>query len=84
MISPGRLFDYDLSQVNSQGYQAAQLSDADLGQYMNPYTQDVIDTTMADLGRGRDSAMNATGVVATRGGAVWRRPSRDHGGSEQR
>ena len=63
------LYDYDPAQVNAQGYSAAQLSDADLSQYMNPYTQDVIDTTMADLGRARDSAMNASGVAATRGGA---------------
>lgn len=63
------VYDYDAAQVNSQGYSAAQLSDADLSQYMNPYQQDVIDTTMADLGRARDSAMNASGVAATRGGA---------------
>ena len=63
------LFNYDPAQVNSEGYSAAQLSDADLSQYMNPYQQDVIDTTMADLGRARDSAMNASGVAATQGGA---------------
>lgn len=63
------VYDYDAAQVNSQGYQAAQLSDADLSQYLNPYQQDVIDATMSDLGRARDSAMNATGVAATRGGA---------------
>lgn len=63
------VYDYDAAQVNSQGYSAAQLSDADLSQYMNPYQQDVIDTTMADLGRARDSAMNASGVAATQGGA---------------
>jgi hypothetical protein len=63
------LFDYDPAQVNAEGYSAAQLSDADLNQYMNPYQQDVIDATMADLGRARDNAVNASGVAATQGGA---------------
>ncbi len=63
------LYNYNPAQVQSQGYQAAQLSDADINQYMNPYTQNVIDNTMADLGRARDSAMNATGAAATRGNA---------------
>ena len=63
------LYDYDPAQVSSQGYSAAQLSDADLSQYMNPYTQDVIDATMADLDLARDNAMNASGVAATSGGA---------------
>jgi len=68
--APGKdLYNYNPAQVQSQGYQAAQLSDADINQYMNPYTQNVIDNTMADLGRARDSAMNSTGAAATRGGA---------------
>lgn len=63
------VYDYDPTNVQASGYTAAQLADANLDPYMNPYTQDVIDTTMADLGRARDSAMNATGLAATRGGA---------------
>lgn len=63
------MYNYDPAQVQSQGYQATQLADADINQYMNPYTQNVIDNTMSDLGRARDSAMNATGAAATRGGA---------------
>ena len=70
MTAPSQdMYDYNPALVNSQGYQAAQLSDADISQYMNPYTQNVIDNAMADLGRARDDAMNATGVAATRGGA---------------
>lgn len=63
------MYDYNPAQVSSQGYQAQQLSDKDISQYMNPYTRDVIDQSMADLGRARDSAMNASGVAATQGGA---------------
>ena len=63
------MYDYNPAQVNAQGYQAAQLADKDIDAYLNPYTQNVIDNTMADLGRARDDAMNASGVAATRGGA---------------
>jgi hypothetical protein len=63
------MYDYNPAQVSAQGYQAQQLSDKDISQYMNPYTRDVIDQSMADLGRARDSAMNASGVAATQGGA---------------
>lgn len=63
------VYDYDPANVQAAGYTAAQLADANLDPYMNPYTQDVIDTTMSDLGRARDSAMNATGLAATQGGA---------------
>ena len=70
MTAPSQdMYDYNPALVSSQGYQAAQLSDADISQYMNPYTQNVIDNAMADLGRARDDAMNASGVAATRGGA---------------
>ena len=63
------VYDYETANAQASGYTAAQLADANLDPYMNPYTQDVIDTTMADLGRARESAMNASGVAATQGGA---------------
>ena len=37
--------------------------------YMNPYTQQVIDTSMADLERQRQTQMNALGAQATAAGA---------------
>lgn len=70
MSAPDKsLYDYNPAMSQGQSYQAAQLADKDINAYMNPYTQNVIDTTLADLGRARDDAMNATGVAATRGGA---------------
>lgn len=70
MSAPDKgLYDYDAALAQGQSYNAAQLADKNINDYMNPYTQNVIDNTMADLGRARDDAMNASGVAATRGGA---------------
>jgi hypothetical protein len=68
--APGQdLYSYDPSLATGQSYNAAQLSDQDINQYMNPYTQNVIDSTMGDLDMARQNALNNTGVAATRGGA---------------
>lgn len=48
---------------------AGQLSQTDLSQYQNPFTQQVIDTSMADLERQRQMQMNQLGAEATRAGA---------------
>jgi hypothetical protein len=70
MTAPGReLYDYDPAQAQAQSYQAAQLSDKNINDYMNPYTQNVIDTTMSDLNKARQQALNSTGAAATAGGA---------------
>jgi len=70
MTAPGQeLYDYDAALANGQSYNAAQLSDKDISDYMNPYTQNVIDTTMADLDTARQQALNSTGAAATAGGA---------------
>ena len=70
MTAPGReLYDYDAAQAQGQSYNAAQLSDKNINDYMNPYTQSVIDTTMADLDKARQQALNSTGAAATAGGA---------------
>ena len=45
--------------------QAAQANMANIGQYMNPYTQEVIDTSMADLERARQRAVQNIGQQAT-------------------
>lgn len=70
MSAPSRdLYDYEAAQAQGQSYNAAQLADKDLNDYMNPYTQSVIDTTMADLDKARQTALNSTGAAATAGGA---------------
>jgi hypothetical protein len=49
--------------------QANLLRQQELGGYMNPFTQNVIDNTMSRLGDARDQALNTTGAAATAGGA---------------
>jgi hypothetical protein len=70
MSAPSRdLYDYDAAQAQGQSYNAAQLADKNISDYMNPYTQNVIDTTMGDLDKARKMALNSTGAAATAGGA---------------
>ena len=70
MTAPDKaLYDYNPAMAQGQQYQAAQLSDKDINDYMNPYTQSVIDSSMNDLDKARQQAMNSTGVAATQGGA---------------
>jgi hypothetical protein len=70
MSAPGKeLYDYDPALAQAQSYSAAQLSDKNINDYMNPYTQNVIDTTMGDLNKARQQALNSTGAAATSGGA---------------
>jgi hypothetical protein len=70
MTAPSQdLYDYEAALAQGQSYGAAQLSDKDINDYMNPYTQNVIDTTMGDLDKARQMALNSTGAAATAGGA---------------
>ena len=70
MKVPGQdLYSYDPTMAQGQSWQAAQLRDQNINDYMNPYTQNVIDTTMGDLDMARQNAINSSGVAATRGGA---------------
>ena len=48
---------------------AGQTSPANIGQYMNPYTQQVIQNTQQDIMRGGQMAFNELGAQATRAGA---------------
>jgi len=48
---------------------AQQLANTDLDPYMNPYTQNVIDNTMADMDRARQITQNDVGAQATAAGA---------------
>lgn len=49
--------------------QAGQLADTDLSPYMNPWTQSVIDASMADIERARAGAISAGQGAATQAGA---------------
>ena len=49
--------------------QAAVAAPLNVGAYMNPYTQQVIDTTQADIERQRQMAINNMGAAATRANA---------------
>jgi hypothetical protein len=52
-----------------QQVQAGQLATTDIQQYQNPYTQQVIDTSMQDLERQRLMQQNQIGAQATQAGA---------------
>jgi hypothetical protein len=54
---------------NAMHYDPRKLSDVNLNPYMNPFTQSVIDTSMADMNRGRQMAINDNGAAASRAGA---------------
>jgi hypothetical protein len=70
MSAPDKaLYDYNAAMAQGQSYQAQQLSDKNISDYMNPYTQSVIDSSMNDLDKARQQAMNSTGAQATAGGA---------------
>lgn len=65
---------YQPQQVQTQwGYDPAtvqaQQAAGGIGTYMNPYTQQVIDTSMADIGAAQQQAMNKLGAQATQAGA---------------
>jgi len=58
-----------------QNIDVGQISQTDLSQYFDPYQQEVIDNSLADINRSRGQQMNADSAAFTRGGA-W-------GGSRQ-
>jgi hypothetical protein len=49
--------------------QVGTLAGADMGQYMSPYTQQVIERGQADIARQREQAMNRLGAQASAAGA---------------
>ncbi len=55
--------------VSASPITAGMLRDTDLSAYMNPYTQNVIDTSLADLSRARDMQRVADNQAATRASA---------------
>jgi len=67
---------FNVNQAASRGLQgalgatqAAVAAPLAVGAYMNPYTQNVIDTTQADIERQRQMAVNNLGAAATRANA---------------
>ena len=52
-----------------QPIQAGQIAQTDIGQYMSPYTQQVIERGEADIARQREKALNQLGASATAAGA---------------
>lgn len=52
-----------------QQVQAGTMANVDMAQYMNPYTQNVINTTMSDLEAGRQMQMRQAGAQAQAAGA---------------
>jgi hypothetical protein len=57
--------NYQAPTVRASNIKARQLSDTNLDPYMNPYTQAVTDTTMSELERQRQIAMNQTNSAAS-------------------
>lgn len=50
---------------NPTPYTAAQVGDTDLTKYLNPYTNDVVNTTLADLSHARDQQQVSDNASAT-------------------
>lgn len=55
--------------VTAQSVQAGQIGKTDLSQYMNPYTENVIQTSLSDIERSRQLAANQSAAAAQRAGA---------------
>jgi len=53
----------------AMNYKPQSLSDVNMGKYMNPYTGQVIDKTMADMDRSRQMIQDQNGAAATAAGA---------------
>jgi len=64
-----KAMNYSPEQVAATSYDPAQVATTDLSAYMNPYTQEVIDRSMADLERARLSTTNNLGFSASQAGA---------------
>lgn len=55
--------------AGGQGFQAGQVGQTDLGQYMNPYQDQVIDAATRDMDRARQMTQNDIAAQATAAGA---------------
>ena len=59
----------NLGGFQSQNLSAGQIADADIGRYMSPYTQNVIDASLRTLGGAQEQSMNQQGAQAAAAGA---------------
>lgn len=57
------------NQVSANGTTAAQTTQADIDRFYNPYTSQVIDTSLADIEKARMQQQNAAAAQATAAGA---------------
>ena len=60
---------YQPMDVSAGPVQVGQVRQSDIGAYMNPYTDNVINTTMQDMRRGNQMALNDVGAAASAAGA---------------
>jgi len=60
---------YNASTYDPSQYQAAQVAGQDLNPYLNPYTTNVIDASMRDLGNAQAASLNQQGAQASAAGA---------------
>lgn len=60
---------YQPLDVNAGPVQVGQVRQSDIGAYMNPYTDNVVNTTMQDMRRGNQMALNDVGAAASAAGA---------------
>ena len=60
---------YNAATYDPSQYQAAQVAGQDLNPYLNPYTTNVIDASMRDLGNAQAASLNQQGAQATQAGA---------------
>ena len=60
---------YNAAGYDPSTYDAAQVAGRDLNPYLNPYTTNVIDASMRDLGNAQAASLNQQGAQATQAGA---------------
>lgn len=60
---------YNPATVQGGSYASQSLANTDMGNYMNPYTQNVIDTSLQDIDRARQMQGNQADAQATAAGA---------------
>ena len=62
-------YDYTPATAGSQGYNAAMIAGMDLNPYLNPYTNQVINTSLRQLGDAQQTSLNTMGAQASAAGA---------------
>lgn len=68
MVDPS-MFNMGYQNVNAPSMSAAQTSQADIDRFFNPYTDQVVDTSLADIDRARQMQANQAAAQAQAAGA---------------